>query len=259
MSHFMAWTHTELSRAARRRLPNLPDPGPTAEFAVAAAAGAASVAGLGMILAGGGAAALPGVLAALAFYGVGSVAAGVFLHRAYPHETLGPCNLVTLIRLALTAALIVPLVAGAGGAAGWAVFATAAVALSLDGADGWLARRDGLVSGFGARFDMEVDSALALILAILAWSGGSAGAVVLLLGVPRYLFAAAGLALPWLRAPLPERFSRKVVCVLQLGTLIALQLPFVTQDLSGPVVGLVAAALVWSFGRDVLWLRRARA
>jgi phosphatidylglycerophosphate synthase len=257
MSHFMVWTHTELSRAARRRLPNLPDPGPTAEFAVAAAAGAASVAGLGMILAGEGAAILPGVLAALAFYGVGTVAAGVFLHRAYPHATLGPCNLVTLIRLALTAALIVPLVAGA--AAGWAIFATAAIALSLDGADGWLARRDGLVSGFGARFDMEVDSALAMILAILAWSGGSAGAVVLLLGAPRYLFAAARLALPWLRAPLPERFSRKVVCVLQLGTLIALQLPFVTQDLSGPVVGLVATALVWSFGRDMLWLWRARA
>jgi hypothetical protein len=47
--------------------------------------------------------------------------------------------------------------------------------------------------------------------------------------------------------------------VLQLGTLIALQLPFVTQDLSGPVVGLVATALVWSFGRDMLWLWRARA
>ena len=92
----------------------------------------------------------------------------------------------------------------AGGAAPWAVFAVAALALALDGIDGWLARREGLTSGFGARFDMEVDSALALILALNAWAAGTAGAIVLLIGLPRYAFAAAALAFPWLDRPRPS-------------------------------------------------------
>jgi hypothetical protein len=105
---------------------------------------------------------------------------------------------------------------------------------------------------------MEVDSALALILALNAWAAGTAGAIVLLIGVPRYLFALAAFALPWLNAETPQRFSRKVVCVLQLATLIALQLPPVASGVANPVVAGVAAALVWSFGRDVLWLWRVR-
>ena len=165
------------------------------------------------------------------------------------------CNIVTLVRLALAAALLAPLV---GDAAPWAVFAVALLALALDGVDGWLARRESRVSAFGARFDMEVDSALALILALNAWASGTTGAIVLLIGLPRFAFASAAWALPWLGRPAPERFSRKAVCVLQLGTLIALQLPPVAADLANPVVAVVALALLWSFGRDILWLWRTR-
>jgi phosphatidylglycerophosphate synthase len=188
-------------------------------------------------------------------YGLGVGLALGLMRRGYPHATLGLCNLVTLARLALAAALLAPL---AGAAAPWAVFAVAALALSLDGIDGWLARREGLTSAFGARFDMEVDSALALILALNAWAAGTAGAIVLLIGLPRYAFAAAALALPWLDRPAPERFSRKAVCVIQIATLIALQLPPVAASVANPVVAAVAAMLVWSFGRAVLWLWRAR-
>ncbi len=138
------------------------------------------------------------------------------------------------------------------------VFVVAAVALGLDGIDGWLARRDGLSSDFGARFDMEVDSALALILALNAWAAGTAGAIVLLIGLPRYVFALAARVLPWLDRPAPERFSRKLVCVVQIATLIALQPPPVAASVANPVVALVAAALIWSFGKDVLWLWRTR-
>jgi phosphatidylglycerophosphate synthase len=257
MSQTMTLTHTDLSRAARRHIADWPSPGPIGEFVPAAMAGAAVTLAVGAVLSIGGGMALPGLLASFAFYIAGATVAWLHLGRAYPHGTLGLCNIVTLLRLALTAALFAPLVSGGG--AQWAIFATAALALSLDGVDGWLARRAGLVSKFGARFDMEVDSALALVLALLAWSSGSAGAVVLVLGVPRYLFAAAGFVAPWLRAPLPDRFSRKAVCVLQLGTLIAVQLPFVTQDMTRLAVPLVAAALAWSFGRDVICLWRARA
>lgn len=193
---------------------------------------------------------------ALGFYGVGVTLAAFYLHRDYPHGTLGLCNAVTLARLVVVAVLIAPLLAGS--AVPWLVFALAAVALALDGLDGWLARREGRVSDFGARFDMEVDSTLALVLALHAWQGGSAGAVVLMLGLPRYGFVVAGWVLPWLNGPLPERFSRKVVCVAQLSVLIALQLPFI-GGLGGGVLATGAAlALVWSFALDIRHLWRAQ-
>ena len=226
--------------------------GPQRSLLFAAALGAMLVAATGLALVGADAA----LWLALTGYALGTGLVLILMRRGYPHDTLGFCNVATLGRLALTAALIAPLAAEA---APWGVFAVAAIALSLDGVDGWLARRDGLMSDFGARFDMEVDSALALILALNAWAAGSAGAIVLLIGLPRYAFAAATLAFPWLDGPLPERFSRKVVCVIQIATLIALQLPPVAANVANPVVAAVAVALVWSFGRDVLWLWRARA
>jgi phosphatidylglycerophosphate synthase len=226
--------------------------GPQRSLLFTAALGAVLVAATGLSLVGVDAA----LWLALSGYGVGIGLVLILMRRGYPHGTLGLCNVVTLARLALTAALLAPLAADA---APWGVFAVAAIALSLDGVDGWLARRDGMMSDFGARFDMEVDSALALILALNAWAAGSAGAIVLLIGLPRYAFAAAIMAFPWLDAPLPERFSRKVVCVVQIATLIALQLPPVAANVANPVVAAVAAALIWSFGRDVHWLWRARA
>ena len=141
----------------------------------------------------------------------------------------------------------------------WLVVGLSAIVLALDGVDGWLARRDKLVSEFGARFDVEVDSAFALILALHAFVDGKAGPLVLLLGLARYGFVVAGLVFPWLNRTLPERFSRKVICVVQLVALIALQLPFVTPPFSTLLVVATVAAVLWSFGRDVIWLRRSKA
>lgn len=197
-----------------------------------------------------------GVALATGGYGLGlGLTLGLF-RRGFPHLTLGACNLVTLARLAMTAALLAPLPSGA--ASPVAVVALALLALSLDGLDGWLARREGRVSDFGARFDMEVDSALGLVLALNAFAAGTVGAAVLLLGVPRYVFAAAALVLPWLDGPLPARFSRKAVCVAQIAVLIALQLPMTTGLPAQIAVAVVFAALVWSFWRDIVWLWQAR-
>jgi len=189
-------------------------------------------------------------------YGGAVALAGFFLRRTFAYPTLGLCNAVTLGRLVAVAALTGPLVAGAE--VPWAVFCVAALALALDGLDGWLARYEGRVSAFGARFDMEVDAALALCLALLAWRGDSAGPVVLILGMPRYGFVAGGLIWPWLAAPLPERFGRKVVCVVQMALLIALQLPFMGGVAGGILAVFAALALAWSFGRDIIWLWRVR-
>lgn len=216
--------------------------------------------GLGLLLPGlvrllPGSGALPGIAALTGFVLATGLAASA-LRRAYPHDRLGLCNLVTLFRLALVMALIAPVMSGAG--ASWAVLVVAVLALSLDGIDGWLARRQNLVSGFGARFDMEVDSALALLLAVSAAVTHEAPAIVILLGLPRYLFIAAARLWPWLGHALPDRFSRKAVCVLQIAVLIALQVPGLPDALAVGLAGVAALAVAWSFGVDVLWLRRQR-
>lgn len=193
--------------------------------------------------------ALGGYLAAL-------VPVLVLFRRGYPHAWLGLCNAVTLGRLALAAVLLAPL---AGAATPGAVAAVALVALALDGADGWLARRARLESAFGARFDMEVDSILALILAANALAAGSVGPAVLLLGLPRYLFAAGMLRWRWLDGPLPASQARKAVCVVQIGALVVLQLPGLPGALAEALVWAVLGLLGWSFGRDIRHLWQARA
>jgi phosphatidylglycerophosphate synthase len=194
---------------------------------------------------------------AAATYTVATVTAGDLLRRTYPHGILGLCNIVTLVRLVIVAALVAPLAVGGGQS--WVVFALASLALALDGVDGWLARRGGLVSGFGARFDVEVDSLFALVLALLALGSGKVGAFVLLLGLMRYVFVLAAALFPWLGQPLPERFSRKAVCVLQLSTLIVIQLPVVSGGVATALAVFASGVLIWSFALDIRYLWRARA
>jgi phosphatidylglycerophosphate synthase len=249
----MALTHSDIIRPRRRRLPGFVPQGVTGEFARAALIGGFGVAALSLVPLG----AAPGAVAvAVAGYGLATVLAGRSLHRGYPHQRLGLCNCVTLARFVLVCALLAALLSGSGPS--WAFFALALTALSLDGVDGWLARREGLVSGFGGRFDMEVDSVLALVLALNAALETEVGLAAALLGLPRYAFGIAGLALPWLRGALPQRFSRKAVCVGQLAVLIALQAPILPPVLAASLVPVVAAALLWSFATDVAWLWRRR-
>lgn len=207
-----------------------------------------------------------GALLAGGLYLVTALLVAVAMHRHYPHDRIGACNAVTLMRVALTAALLAPLMGGqadgahpgVGHIGGWTVAAIATLSLSLDGVDGYLARRSGLCSDFGARFDMEVDAGLALVLALHVYLGSPVGAEVLILGAIRYVFVAAGWIWPWLRAALPVSYARKTVCVLQLGSLIALQLPQMPQDVAILLARVASIALIWSFARDVLWLRSQR-
>src|SRR6201992_3407564 len=89
----------------------------------------------------------------------------------------------------------------------------AAVALALDAVDGWVARRTGTASELGGHLDAEVDAFLILVLSV--YVARSAGAWVLAIGAARYAFLAAGYLFPWLRAPLPPRYWRKVACAAQ--------------------------------------------
>ena len=200
--------------------------------------------------------------------GIGPVAAGiavaglvaaislvaVLAERHHPHAVFGLGNAVTLIRAGLVALLLAPLAAGT--APRWDVAALAGAALALDGVDGWAARRQGLTSAFGARFDMETDAALAALLALLALSGGVAGPAILILGFSRYAFVAAGAVWPWLLAPLPPSTARKAVCVIQISVLIALMVPVLPGAITPLLTWGAAALLAWSFGRDILFLFR---
>ncbi|MEU8121456.1 CDP-alcohol phosphatidyltransferase family protein [Spirillospora sp. NPDC049024] len=170
-------------------------------------------------------------------------------------RALGPADHVTLARVVLTGG-VAALVAGhlTGDARAWPLVAVAAAALVLDGVDGQVARRTRTVSRLGARFDMETDAVLVLMLSVEVAS--SAGAWVLAIGAMRYAFGAAAWAAPWLRADLPPSVARKAVAVVQGVALV------VAASGAVPHPGVLAAAalalLVWSFGRDVVWLAKRR-
>lgn len=250
----MALTQFDINRETRRRLANGPLRGVSGAFLRAAILGAFGVVALAFAWPVTSSAPL---VIAVGFYASAVALTAWFVARDYPHDRLGLCNYVTLLRLVLVCGLGVHVLGGGG--ASWVFLAIALVALALDGVDGWLARRQGLASAFGARFDVEVDALLALLLAVNAALNPQIGLVAVLLGLPRYLFILASLGLPWLRGPLPERFSRKVICVVQLAALIALQAPILPPLLAVGLMGAAALALVWSFAVDILWLRRARA
>lgn len=171
---------------------------------------------------------------------------------------LGPADVVTATRTVLVggcAALVADGLAGGMTSAGLLV-GTATVALVLDAVDGRVARSTGTVSAFGARFDMEVDAYLLLVLSMHATTvvGGWAIAI----GAMRYVFVAAGWAMPWLRGELPPRYSAKIVAAAQGVVLVVV----ITQVLPPPwpvlITALALGALVWSFATSVTWLWRHR-
>ncbi|MBD0843749.1 MULTISPECIES: CDP-alcohol phosphatidyltransferase family protein [unclassified Streptomyces] len=193
---------------------------------------------------------LTGLAFALATWAVLSRA----LHRTRP-RSFGPANRVTLGRSILVGG-VTALVADSFQSPPplTLLVGLTAVALILDGVDGKVARRTGTSTALGARFDMEVDAFLILVLSV--YVAMAQGPWVLLIGGMRYAFVAAARVWPWLNAPLPPSTARKTVAALQ-GVFLLLAasglLPYAAQL---GVVATALAALVWSFGRDVLWLWR---
>jgi phosphatidylglycerophosphate synthase len=171
---------------------------------------------------------------------------------------LGPANAVTATRSALVGLLVALVASSPGHAVAPALLiGIAAPALALDAVDGLVARRTGSVSELGARFDMEVDAFLLLVLGAAATP--LLGPWVLAIGLMRYAFVAAAVLLPWMRATLPPRYWRKVVTAC-CGIASAVGAAGVLPAGAASAVGAAALLLlVESFGRDVIWLaRRAR-
>jgi len=198
----------------------------------------------------------PAGLAAGAVYGLvlcGLLNAG--LQRA-GLERMGPANAVTFSRALLVGGVTALVVTSFNHPVSTpALVAVAGVALALDGVDGQVARRTGSTTALGARFDMEIDAFLILVLSVYA--GDRFGWWTVALGAYRYLFVAASWAMPWLNAALPPRFSRKVVAALQ-GIVLALVTANLLPELLSQIALAVAlVSLTWSFGRDSMWLYKA--
>jgi phosphatidylglycerophosphate synthase len=180
------------------------------------------------------------------------------LHASHPLPQFGAANQVTTAR-----AVVVAWLSGLVGEPALPDFALAAAlaglaAMALDGVDGWLARRRGTATAFGARFDMEVDALLIATLAVLAWQAGKTGPWILLIGLMRYVFVAAGQLRPWLRAPLPPSRRRQTIAVVQMAGLIVVLWPAVAPPIAGAVAATALAALVCSFLVDIRWLHQRR-
>ncbi|WP_420883950.1 CDP-alcohol phosphatidyltransferase family protein [Micromonospora sp. CPCC 205547] len=168
-------------------------------------------------------------------------------------DRLGPADRVTLTRAVLVGGVTALVATALGGAAPLAVLVPlAAVALALDAVDGWVARRTGTASALGARFDMEVDAFLILVLSVHV--APSTGGWVLAIGMMRYAYVAAGWVLPWLRGTLPPRYWRKVVAAAQGVLLLAVAADVLPRAVAAVVAAVALALLVESFGHDVGWL-----
>lgn len=198
-------------------------------------------------------------LAAMATYLAMAVLVGCFAPE--PRRGLGWANRVTLGRGMMVALLAGGLVEpGLLARHAMAFAGLALVALALDGIDGWIARRTATATAFGARFDMEVDALLILVLCLALVALDKAGPWVLAIGAMRYAFVMAGAFLPWLEAPLPESLRRKAVCVWQVAALMLGLLPAVGPAATHWLAATALAGLVGSFAVDVGWLyRHARA
>jgi phosphatidylglycerophosphate synthase len=217
--------------------------------------------------------ALLGALAATAGLGAAGWLAGIgcavvgsaVLVRAMARRgvpRLGPADRVTLTRAVLTGG-VAALVADsfthpAPAAARHALVALAATALVLDCIDGWLARRTGTASEFGARFDLEVDAFLIGVLS--CYVARTLGPEVLLIGLARYALVAAGWWLAWLRAPAPPRYWRKVVAAVQGVVLTVAASGIAPRAVSLAAVLVALALLAESFGSEAWekWQRRTQ-
>jgi phosphatidylglycerophosphate synthase len=193
-----------------------------------------------------------GWLTGLAF----ALATWAVLTRAVLRSRLtsfGPANRVTLGRATLVGGVTALVAESFETAPPVTLFVgLTAIALILDGVDGKVARRTGTSSVLGARFDMEVDAFLILVLSV--YVSMSMGPWVLLIGAMRYLFVAAARFQPWLNAPLPHSMARKTVAAYQGIALLAAASGWLPYQVSALLVSSALGWLVWSFGRDVGWL-----
>jgi phosphatidylglycerophosphate synthase len=186
---------------------------------------------------------------------------GACVWRHWPADAdFGWANRVTLTRGVLVISLVslAPFLGNSlSGNSLWLYVSLCVIALILDGFDGKVARSTGTETGFGARFDMELDALFILGLCLAVFGLERAGIWVLALGLMRYGFMAAGKIWPFINGTLPDSFRRKTVCVWQLVTLMVAVAPITPDALAFWSLLLALVLLCYSFVTDIrgLYLR----
>jgi phosphatidylglycerophosphate synthase len=176
----------------------------------------------------------------------------------HPYPRLGAANRITLTRAGVAC-----LIAGRaldpaplGSTERWVLAAFGGIALLLDGADGWAARRQGMASAFGARFDMETDAFAIAGFAVMVIKAAAVPCWVLAIGAMRYLYVAAGWLFPVLRLPPPASpFAdrrRKTIAVVQSLALIVALPPATPPNWAAAACAFALGLLVYSFAADIV-------
>lgn len=172
-------------------------------------------------------------------------------------DRFGPANAVTATRSVLIGVVTAVVVTSFTQHVTMSlVVLVATIALALDGVDGFVARRTHSESELGARFDMEADAFLMLVLSV--YDARFVGFWILTIGVMRYAFVAVGWVFPWMRARLPFRYWRKVVAATCGIVLVIVASGLMPTPWNYLLAALALGLLLESFGRDVVWLIRHR-
>jgi phosphatidylglycerophosphate synthase len=210
-----------------------------------------------LLVLGGVVQTLPGIAGMMLFTGL-VVAFERLLAGNHPHPRLGAANRITLARAGVAC-----LIAGRaldptplGTMEQWILVALAGAALLLDGTDGWAARRQGLASAFGARFDMEIDAFAIAVLAITVVKAASGPCWVLVIGAMRYLYLGAARVFPVLRRPPPAHAfadrRRKAIAVVQSLALLCSLAPATPPSWAAATCALALGLLTYSFAADIV-------
>ncbi|GAB4404232.1 MAG: hypothetical protein OHK0039_04320 [Bacteroidia bacterium] len=162
----------------------------------------------------------------------------------------GPANLVTSLRVLLLcwlAGTTLPPLATTGLALG---------VLVSDGLDGYLARRYGVQSLFGAYFDKETDAFYVMVLSTMLYTTALAPAWVLGLGLIRYVYV---LLLIYFKPPTRSESRSYLGQVIAVAVMLALAAGFILPAAGRlPVLAGTGLLVLFSFGRSFAGLRHVR-
>lgn len=124
----------------------------------------------------------------------------------------------------------------------------AAVVVTLDGLDGYLARKYQTVSDFGGHLDMETDALNLYVLASLALAQGSLPAWILVIGTMRYTYVLVMAAFKRGELVEPRRMLGRFAAVFVLYAMAAVfLLPWIVHY---PAVVVASLLILYSFGRS---------
>lgn len=167
-----------------------------------------------------------------------------------PRGPFGAANAVTAIRLAG----VLGLALAPAPTPGWALAAALGLVWALDGVDGWIARRRGLASAFGAAFDQETDALLILAADAQLWQRGRFAAWILATGVLRYGYVLALAIAPRPAGHVPRvRLARLAFLALVAG----LTAGFALENPAGTALAVLGtAAVTASFAHSFYWSYR---